>query len=243
MQTIIHTNATILGNASAESVTKRIARLLKQKETIRLILATGTSQLSFLKSLQTQQIEWSRILVFHLDEYVGLSDKHPASFRNYLYTRILRKVKPKVIHYLNADEMDLERVCQDYTKLLSEAPVDIACVGIGENGHLAFNDPHEANFEDPFAVKKVTLDQDCRNQQFDEGWFEALDQVPKEALTLTIPAIMKAEYISCVVPENRKAKAVYDTIHGPISTECPASILRTHPQVDLHLDQESASLL
>ncbi len=240
---IIHQNEAALGLAAAKCVAQKIQSLLKEKQALRLILATGTSQFSFLEALQKQAIDWSRITVFHLDEYVGLSDDHPASFRHYLHERILKHVNPHTVFYLNADAPDLDAVCAAYTQALKRAPIDIACIGIGENGHLAFNDPPVAQFDDPHWVKRVTLDAHCRQQQLDEGWFPSLDNVPKEALTLTLPAIMASEYISCVVPEKRKAKAVYEALHGPLATNCPASLLRTHQQVDLHLDLESASLL
>ena len=174
---------------------------------------------------------------------MGLSSRHPASFRNYLHERILKHVAPQAVFYLHADAPSLEAVCEAYTQALRVAPIDIACIGIGENGHLAFNDPPVAQFNDPLWVKRVRLDAHCRQQQLDEGWFSSLENVPKEALTLTLPAIMASDYISCVVPQRRKAKAVYDALHGPFATSCPASILRTHPQVDLHLDLESAALL
>ncbi|MGB1019502.1 MAG: glucosamine-6-phosphate deaminase [Flavobacteriaceae bacterium] len=240
---IIHQDVTSLGLAAAKRVAQKIESVLEEKKSLRLILATGTSQFSFLEALQLNTIDWSRITVFHLDEYVGLSNQHPASFRNYLHERILKHVAPQAIFYLNADDPSLETVCETYTQALKAAPIDIACIGIGENGHLAFNDPPVAQFDDPHWVKRVSLDPHCRQQQLDEGWFSTLDEVPKEAVTLTLPAIMACDYISCVVPELRKAKAVYDALHGPLTTGCPASILRAHPQVDLHLDLESASLL
>lgn len=240
---IIHQNKSDLGLAAAKCVLEKIESILEEKESIRLILATGTSQFSFLEALLHEAIDWTKITVFHLDEYVGLSNLHPASFRNYLHERILKHVTPRAIFYLNGDAPSMKVVCETYTQELKKAPIDIACIGIGENGHLAFNDPPVAQFDDPQWVKQVTLDAHCRQQQLDEGWFPSLEKVPKEALTLTLPAIMASNYISCVVPERRKAKAVYDALHGPLDTSCPASILRTHPQVDLHLDLESAALL
>jgi len=239
----IHSDNRALGKAAAQEVAQKIVLLLQEKEEVRLILATGTSQFSFLEALQKEAIDWQRITVFHLDEYVGLSDQHPASFRHYLYQRILKNVQPKTVHYLAGDAKNLDQICRTYAEKLQQDVIDIACIGIGENGHLAFNDPPVAQFDDPVWVKRVTLDEHCRQQQFDEGWFPSLERVPKEALTLTLPAIMAADYISCVVPEKRKATAVYNALNGPLSTSCPASILRNHPKVVLHLDEESASLL
>lgn len=237
----IYGDASTMGNAAAEFVAKKLNLAIETKGFANLILATGASQFSFLKALQKKEIDWQKITVFHLDEYKGISDSHPASFRKYLRDRILDDVKPKHVHFLNGDAVNLKAEMNDYSELLKKNPVDIACIGIGENGHIAFNDPPVADFNDPELVKLVALDDACRRQQLGEGWFPSLEKVPEQALTLTIPAIMNCKSISCVVPDERKADAVYKSLYHKISTDCPASILRTHPETVLFLDKASAS--
>tara|TARA_R110002012_G_scaffold119048_1_gene268004 strand:- start:2244 stop:3005 length:762 start_codon:yes stop_codon:yes gene_type:complete len=232
-----------MGAAAADYVTKKLNDAIVKKGGANLILATGASQFSFLEALQTKEIDWGKITVFHLDEYKGISESHPASFRKYLKERILNKVAPKKIYFLNGDAANLQLEIKNYEEALQAHPIDIACIGIGENGHIAFNDPAVADFQDPKLVKVVELDEACRNQQLGEGWFPSFDDVPKEAVTLTITAIMNCEAISCVVPAERKAQAVYNSLYGDISTSCPASILRTHPETVLFLDKASASLI
>ena len=229
-----------MGIAAAEFVANKLNQAIVQKGEANLILATGASQFPFLEALQNKNIEWNKIIVFHLDEYKGISIEHPASFRKYLKERILDNVKPKKVYLLEGDAENLEQVISEYEKLLQSHPIDIACIGIGENGHIAFNDPPVANFNDPKLVKVVELDHKCRMQQYGEGWFPTLEDVPKEAISLTITAIMNCKAISCVVPDERKAEAVYNTLHGEISTEYPASILRKHPDCSLFLDLASA---
>lgn len=232
-----------VGKAAAIAVAEKLDAAISEKGLANLILATGASQFQFLENLQKQAIDWKKITVFHLDEYKGMPVTHPASFHKYLIERIMDKVQPKQVHYLNGDAPDAEAEVLRYENLLKEHPVDIACIGIGENGHIAFNDPPVANFNDPKLVKVVELDEACRKQQLGEGWFPTFDDVPTHALTLTIPAIMGCKHISCVVPNERKAEAVYNTINAEISTTCPATILRTHPDTVLYLDSESASKL
>ena len=232
-----------MGAAAADDVTRKLNDAIVKKGGANLILATGASQFSFLEALQTKEIDWGKITVFHLDEYKGISESHPASFRKYLKERILNKVAPKKIYFLNGDAANLQLEIKNYEEALQAHPIDIACIGIGENGHIAFNDPAVADFQDPKLVKVVELDEACRNQQLGEGWFPSFDDVPKEAVTLTITAIMNCEAISCVVPDERKSQAVYNSLYGDISTSCPASILRTHPETVLFLDKASASLI
>jgi glucosamine-6-phosphate deaminase len=196
-----------------------------------------------LEYLQKLEIDWEKITVFHLDEYKGMAITHPASFRKYLKERILDNVNPKKVYYLGGDAEDIEAEVARYEDLLRKHPVDVACIGIGENGHIAFNDPPVADFNDPKLVKVVELDEACRKQQLGEGWFPTFDDVPTHALSLTIPAIMGCKHISCVVPDERKAEAVFNTINAEISTACPATILRTHPNTILYLDSSSASKL
>jgi glucosamine-6-phosphate deaminase len=230
-----------MGAAAAEYVTGKLNDAIREKGGANLILATGASQFSFLEALQNKEIDWKKVTVFHLDEYKGISESHPASFRKYLKERILNTVAPKKVYFLNGDAADLEQEINSYEEALKTHPIDIACIGIGENGHIAFNDPAVADFEDPKLVKVVELDEACRNQQLGEGWFPTFNDVPKEAVTLTITAIMNCKAISCVVPDERKADAVYNTLYGDINTSCPASILRTHGETLLFLDRAAAS--
>jgi glucosamine-6-phosphate deaminase len=239
----IFSNKDEMGKAAAVSVAKKLKEAVAEKGFANLILATGASQFQFLEHLQQQIIDWKKITVFHLDEYKGMPVTHPASFRKYLKERILDKVQPKQVHYLNGDAADAEAEVLRYENLLKEHPVDIACIGIGENGHIAFNDPPVADFNDQKLVKVVELDEACRKQQLGEGWFPTFDDVPTHALSLTIPAIMGCKAISCVVPDERKADAVFNTLNAEISTACPATILRTHADTVLYLDEGSASKL
>lgn len=237
----VYPDSKSMGEAAADFTAETLSKTIEEKGYANLILATGASQFSMLEALKTYKIDWGKITVFHLDEYKGISDQHPASFRKYLKERILDEVAPKKIFFLNGDAENLEKEMEEYSEQLKKHPIDIACIGIGENGHIAFNDPPVADFNDPKLVKLVTLDEDCRKQQLGEGWFPTFDDVPKEALSLTIPAIMNSKTISCVVPDERKSKAIYNTLYGEINTECPATILRTHSSTKLFLDNDSAS--
>lgn len=239
----IYPDSMQLGKAAAQFVTKHLKETIDTQGKARMILATGTSQFTFLEALKKEHLDWSKVSVFHLDEYIGLPPTHPASFRKYLKERILDELNPGQVHFLAGDAEDIDKEMARYSSLLKTQPVDIACIGIGENGHLAFNDPPVADFEDPLTVKIVELDEDCMKQQFGEGWFPSLDDVPRTALTLTIPAIMSARIISCVVPEARKARAVKNSLYNEIETSCPASILRRHPHARLFLDEESSAEL
>lgn len=230
-----------MGKAAADFVQGKLSDAIAEKGSANLILATGASQFKFLEALKERDIEWQKITVFHLDEYKDISDMHPASFRKYLKDRILDAVQPKKIHFLNGDAEDVEAEMNHYSEALKNHPIDIACIGIGENGHIAFNDPPVADFNDPKLVKLVALDEACRNQQLGEGWFPTFDDVPKQALTLTITAILNCKAISCVVPDERKAEAVYNTLYHTISTICPATVLRQHEDTKLFLDNASAS--
>jgi glucosamine-6-phosphate deaminase len=229
-----------IGMAAANHAGSYIQKAISGKGHASIILATGTSQFTFLEALKKKNIDWERVTVFHLDEYIGISPDHPASFRRYLKERIIDQVSPGRVHLINADAGDLEGEMARYGRLLEENPVDIACIGIGENGHIAFNDPPVADFNDPLLVKAVELDHECRMQQLGEGWFPSLEAVPRMAVTLTIPAIMKSGAISCVVPGRRKFHAVTNTLNAEISEKCPATILRNHPDATLFLDSYSA---
>jgi len=232
-----------LGKASAIEVARKLGKAIAEKGFANLILATGASQFQLLEHLQQQEIDWKKITVFHLDEYKDLPITHPASFRKYLKERILEKVQPKQVYYLEGDAADIDAEVARYEALLKDHPIDVACIGIGENGHIAFNDPPVADFNDPKLVKVVELDDACRRQQLGEGWFPIFDDVPKYALSQTIPAIMRCKHINCVVPDERKAEAVFNTLNAEISIACPATILRTHPDTILYLDKGSASKL
>lgn len=233
-----------MGQAASDFVSDKLSAAMAQKGEANLILATGASQFTFLDAFKKEnRVDWSKITVFHLDEYKDMSEQHPASFRKYLRERILNEVKPAKIYFLEGDAKDIEAELSRYENLLKNHLIDVACIGIGENGHIAFNDPPVADFNDPHLVKIVELDEKCRRQQLGEGWFKTLDEVPRHALSLTISAIMNCKSISCVVPDARKAEAVYNTLYGPISTTCPASILRKHPETVLFLDKYSAKKL
>lgn len=210
----------------------------------RLIVGTGNSQLDLVRALvQEPNVDWGSIEVFHMDEYVGIAPNHPASFRKWLKTELADVVELRAIHYLNGDASDTEQECRRYADLLRAAPIDLCFLGFGENGHIAFNDPANADFHDPLTVKRVTLDTKCRTQQVGEGHFPDVGAVPEEALTLTCPFLISAKTLICCVPERRKAEAVRDALEGPISTSCPASLVRTHPHAFVYLDEDSASLL
>ena len=232
-----------LATHAASFVAEKIKKILTVKKEARIIFATGSSQFAFYEELIHTSVDWKRVSVYHLDEYKDIPENHPASFRKYLKDRIFDVVKPGKVHLIKGDAVDTDEECNHYAAWLEEDDIDLACIGIGENGHIAFNDPPVADFNDKKLVKVVELDQDCRNQQLGEGWFQSIEEVPTHAFTLTIPAIMRAKTISCVVPELRKATAVKNTLDGPIQESCPASILRIHPDATLFLDMNSASAI
>ena len=232
------------GEAAAEAAADSLVCALRDQEKARVIVATGNSQLETMRSLtQRQGIDWSRVEVFHMDEYAGIPADHPASFHKWVKEKLVDLVHPGQVHYIEGDAPDLEQECARYARLLQAAPIHLCLLGIGENGHLAFNDPHTADFNDPLAVKLVTLDDVSRRQQVGEGHFPSLADVPAQALTLTIPALMRSERIVYSVPERRKAEAVRQALEGPVTTQCPASQLRGHARAKIYLDAESASLL
>lgn len=232
------------GAAAAAEAAEALRLALAHRHAARIIIATGNSQLHTVNALgQAEGIAWERVEVFHMDEYIGLSKDHPASFRRWVKERLVDVVHPGRVHYLEGDSPNPGAECARYAQLLTAAPVDLCLLGIGENGHLAFNDPHVADFSDPLVVKQVSLDLACRAQQVGEGHFTSLDQVPRLAMTLTIPALMRSDRLICSVPDQRKAVAVKNAFSGPLTPQCPASLLRTHSQASIYLDAESASLL
>ncbi len=229
--------------ASAHGVTV-LRKCISSRGRASIIVATGLSQLEMIDALvQEPNLDWHRIEVFHMDEYVGLPETHPASFRRWLKVHLTDAVHPAAVHYLNGDVADSEEECERYGALLRFAPIDICFLGFGENGHIGFNDPHVARFDDPYTVKRVKLDVRSRMQQVGEGNFPQLESVPPEALTITCPTLLGAEHLICCVPERRKAEAVRAALQGPITSLCPASIVRTHPRAFVFLDADSASLL
>ena len=235
-------NKRALAAAAAEQAATAIRRAVSDRGKARIIAATGASQFEFLEALSSPSgIDWEKVEMFHLDEYIGLPASHPASFRNYLQERLIRKTGITHHHLLNG-EGDPAEVIRRTSQALREAPVDVAFVGIGENGHLAFNDP-PADFETEEEYLIVTLDEACRRQQLGEGWFPTLNDVPRRAISMSVRQILKAKEIICIVPDSRKAKAVKSCFEGEISPLAPASILRTHPNTTVYLDQYSAALL
>jgi glucosamine-6-phosphate deaminase len=229
---------------AAREANRIFRETIQKKGSAAAVLATGNSQLEFLKALvKLDGVDWSRVTLFHLDEYLGISDNHSASFRKYMRERVQAVIKPRVFNFLEGDAMQPLDECDRYAKLLQAQPIDLCCLGIGENGHLAFNDPPVADFKDPRAVKIVKLDEACRAQQAGEGHFPNIDAVPQYALTMTIPAICAAKNMLCIVPEKRKAQAVRDTLKGPVSTTCPGSFLRQQAHCTLYLDSDAASLI
>ncbi len=229
-----------LGRASAHDTAEKIKYLLQQKSEIRMVFAAAPSQNEFLDELvKTEGIEWKRITAFHMDEYIGLNENAEQLFSKYLMNRIFTAVDFKKVHLIKPG-MNPEREVQRYKALLKEKQIDIVCMGIGENGHVAFNDPPVADFNDPHLVKIVELDEACRIQQVNDGCFSSLEDVPLKAITLTVPALMKGSYLSVIVPGIRKADAVHNTLYGELSTKCPASILRKHDSAVIYLDKDSS---
>jgi glucosamine-6-phosphate deaminase len=234
-------------NEMAEAAASKAAQLLKdalnQKGKATFIAATGASQFEFLQILTTVPgINWANTTMFHLDDYVGMPDTHPASFRRYLKERLIDLVQPGTVHFIKGDAPDPQAECRRLNELIATYEIDVAFVGIGENGHLAFNDP-PADFDthDPFIV--VELDEACRRQQFGEGWFDSLTDVPQQAISMSIKQIMRSKAIICTVPDKRKAQAVYDCFTGDVTPLHPASILRKHNQAYVYLDADAAQLL
>jgi glucosamine-6-phosphate deaminase len=232
------------GRAAARAAALALSQLAKSRQTVAVIFATGASQFETLAALTAMDdLPWDRVCGFHMDEYVGLPLDHPASFRRYLRERLTGKVRMHPFHEIDGNAPDPERAASAYAEALRAADPQLCLLGIGENGHLAFNDPGVADFHDPLDAKVVELDAMCRRQQLVEGWFPTIDDVPASAITLTIPALMRVPKLIASVPGPRKAAIVRRTLQEEISTACPATILRTHPDVTVFLDQESASEL
>jgi len=243
MKKYILNDPAALGNASGKEAAEKIKEAISQKGVANIILATGTSQFETLQQLLSDKaIDWRAVNMFHLDEYIGLPITHKASFRKYLIERFIQQVPALRAAHLIDGEADPASECERLGKLILEHPIDVCLCGIGENGHLAFNDP-PADFVTTSPYIVVALDEACRKQQFGEGWFPTLEDVPKQAISMSIHQIMQSAHIICSVPDDRKAKAVKDCLENEVSHLYPASILQQHPSCSLYLDKHSSCLL
>ncbi|GHB74807.1 glucosamine-6-phosphate deaminase [Persicitalea jodogahamensis] len=241
LQVEVLENRPEMGALAALSVTQKIRELLLTQEKVNIIFASAPSQNEFLAAMAANvNLEWNKVRAFHMDEYIGLPSDAPQSFGEYLREKLFSKVPINEVFYLDGNAPDPGAECRRYAELLAKYPTDIVCMGIGENCHIAFNDPHAADFDDPDLVKEVKLDLRSREQQVHDGCFPSLDQVPVSALTLTIPALTRARHLFCVVPGSTKTVAVSHTLSEPVSKEFPATIMRRHPSATLFLDPESA---
>lgn len=230
--------------AAASHAAELITKAVQEKGSARIIAATGNSQKAFIDCLVLEKdVPWNRVTLFHMDEYVGIDAAHPASFRLWIRTRFEQRVHPKEAHYIQGDAPDVNAEADRYAKLLLSDEIDLAFVGIGENGHIAFNDPPVADFTDPKTVKCVALDEACKRQQAGEGHFESVEAVPNNAITITCPGLFRAKAWITVVPDRRKAEALEAALEGPVTTKCPGSIIRIHPNATVYLDRFSSSLL
>jgi len=233
-----------MGRAAAESAAQRLRELALENETVGVIFATGASQMATLEALTALPgVPWGKVIGFHMDEYIGIDDQHPASFRRYLRERLTSKVKMREFHGIDGQEANPEETCRRYAELLRRHNPQLCLLGIGENGHLAFNDPAEADFNDPKDLKIVTLDERCRQQQVNEGWFASVPEVPKRAITVTIPALLRVPRLIASVPGERKAHIVRRSLTEEMATRCPATIMRSHPGTTIYLDPASAAEL
>jgi glucosamine-6-phosphate deaminase len=241
---LVHADTAALARAAADQARDLLQEAVAARGVAHAMFATGNSQLDFVRTLiqETDGVPWSDTVVFHMDEYVGVGPDHPAGFQRWIRERIVVPAHPKAAYYVEGLG-DPEAECSRYAGLLRSHPLDLCCLGIGENGHLAFNDPPVADFDDPLDVKVVELDHACRMQQVHEGHFAGLAAVPTHAITVTIPALLRAGRVLAIVPESRKAAPVRDALTGPVATACPASALRTIPRATIHLDPDSARLL
>ena len=237
----IFDNRAEMGVEAAKDAAKIINEVIAKNGVANVVFAAAPSQNDLLENLLKEDIDWSKVRGFHQDEYIGIDASEPAGFGNFLNRAIFEKVNFKELHYLLCKADAAEEKCAEYTSLLTKYPIDLIFIGIGENGHLAFNDPAVADFNDPKMIKVVELDDVCRQQQVNDGCFATLNDVPKQAMSLTMSFIMSVPHAICVVPTIRKANAVYNALTGPVTTACPASILREHKDAALYLDKDSAS--
>jgi glucosamine-6-phosphate deaminase len=244
LQVDIYPSNAAMGAAAASQAAAILREAVSRNGEARVILASANSQLSFIEALtQKEELPWDKITCFHMDEYVGIDSDHSASFAGWMKARVLETMKPKAFHFLNGKAADPEAEAKRYGALIQEKPIDLTCMGIGENGHIAFNDPPVADFKDPLPIKLVELEERCKQQQVGEGHFPSLQAVPTHAFSLTIPTLLSGKRILCIVPEQRKAEAVRKTLEGPIATSCPSSILRQQAHAVLLLDEDAASEL
>lgn len=236
-------NRESMGSAAAAQVSAKLRELLKEKAVVNVVFAAAPSQNEFLSALVQQELDWNRVNAFHMDEYIGLDPQAPQGFGNFLKDRLFSKIPFHTVNYLNGADQEVALAGKHYAALLTAFPIDVVCMGIGENGHLAFNDPPVADFNDPESVKVVELELACRQQQVNDGCFATLEDVPLYALTLTIPALLKADFLYVIVPGELKAAAVFNTLNQPITEAHPSTILRTHQNAVLFLDGDSSKLL
>jgi glucosamine-6-phosphate deaminase len=241
---LLHPDVTSMARATADQAAGVMRAAVRARGVANVMFATGNSQLAFIDTLvtRTPDVPWADTVVFHMDEYVGVGPDHPAGFQRWIRERIVDPTSPRAAHYVDGLG-DPDESCARYTDLLAHHPLDLCCLGIGENGHLAFNDPGVADFDDPLDVKVVELDAACRQQQVNEGHFPDMASVPSHALTVTIPALLRASQVMAIVPEARKAEPVRAALTGPISADCPASALRAIAHATVYLEPESARLL
>lgn len=229
-----------LGAAAAQHTAEVLCSALRRGEPARMIMATGNSQLEFVEALRKHpEVPWGRVTVFHMDEYIGMPSTHPASFARWLKEKVSDWLQPGTVHYIDGAAPDLDVECQRYEELLKEAPIELTCMGIGENGHVAFNEPDATDFGDDHWMRLISLDEASRVQQVVEGHFPTVEEVSKKAITLTVPVLLSGRVIQIVVPGARKANAVRRALHGPVSPSCPASILRLQANATLFLDEDS----
>ena len=244
LMTRIYPNRNELGRDAGLQIANKIRELQQSQETVNIIFAAAPSQNETLDQLaQETSIDWSRINAFHMDEYVGLDDDSPQRFGNYLRERLFKRLPFRYVYYINGNANDIQQECTRYEDLLKRNPTDIVCMGIGENTHIAFNDPHVSDFHDPQLVKIVDLDHACRQQQVNDGCFENIGAVPTHAITLTVPALFQSRYVFCMVPGENKAAAVYLTLTKKVNDKIPSTILRRHSNAILFLDQDSAGVV
>lgn len=252
MKTIVKDKLTVkiydsraeMGKAAGTEAAEKIKELIAKKGKVNMIFAAAPSQNETLETLVAdKEIDWSKVHAFHMDEYIGLSADAPQGFGNFLRDRLFGLVPFGSVNYIYAEGETPEETCARYTKLIQENPIDIVCLGIGENGHIAFNDPWVADFNDEYVIKKVALDEVCRQQQVNDGCFATIDDVPKYALTLTVPTLFNADYLFCTVPAPTKADAVYKTVNNDINEDLPATIMRTHDNAVMYCDSDSGKQL
>ncbi len=232
-----------MGQAAANAVAGTIRGLLALQAEVNMVFAAAPSQNEFLEALVKEDIEWQRINAFHMDEYIGLPAVSNATFAYYLQTHLFNHFHFKAVHFIDGDNTDTLAACKQYTQLLQQHPTDIVCMGIGENAHIAFNDPPVADFNDSEVIKVVALDEACRQQQVNDGCFATINDVPTHALTLTVPALLNCRYMFCMVPGERKAQAVFHTFNSPVNEQYPSTALRTHGNVQMFLDSASSQLI